>query len=175
MKPIIYILLLISAHLGFAQQAVDRPLSSKKAMDAYAIKSESKIKEFFSYLELLSDPKLNAEMKAHTTNEALSLFKDSELTIDNIFEKKQASITLKTLLKQAALQKGKITLTVSDFNVMLQNQTPVQQEWQATYKLAVNENTVIITQHFFVIYEDKQFGKTTRKVWNTYLGALKVK
>ena len=175
MKPFIYILLLACTQLSLAQEAGTRSLS-QKAMDAYALKSESKVREFFNYLELLSDPKLNDDMKAQTISEALSLFKDNAAITDNIFDKKRSPIALKTLMKEASSKKKKITFTVSAFNAMLQDQTPTQQKWQITYELTVNDTaTITITQDFLVIYEDKQFGKTIRKVWNTFLGTLNAK
>jgi spore coat protein CotF len=176
MKTVLLTALLLLTQVLTAQEAASRPSAlSSKAIEAYGVKSEARVNEFFDYLELLSDPKLNTDMKAHTIAETLKLFNDETIVMDNIFIKTNDAISLKELLKQVASQKKKCSFKVTGFSWIPQKEVQNFQQWLVTYELLQDNRAPLhVTQEFFIVYEDKQFGKTVMKVWNTYLGKITV-
>lgn len=84
---LITIMVLLTAGMA-AQQAntTNAPALSAKAIEAYGIKSEQKVREFYDYMQLLSDPSINEEMKDHTMREALRLFRNEHVDTYNLFD-----------------------------------------------------------------------------------------
>lgn len=176
MKAILYIVILFYAGGIFAQSAGERPNAlSLKATEAYGIKSEAKVEEFYDYLELLSDPQLSAGMKEHTANEALKLYRESKIPVVNLLSKSGEHITIKELLELVAKQKGKLDYKLNRITPQLLKESSNEQEWMVEYILNNNKATLSIKQKFYVILEDKKFGRTKKKVWNTYLGEMTIK
>jgi hypothetical protein len=174
MKYLTIILLAFSFQLS-AQSAIERPSSSLPAKEiaAYQAKAENKVAEFYSYLELLTDPKGNAEIKQQAAQSAIKLFTTNVLT-DNIFESKAANVTVAALLQSARAQKAKCSFKVEDLIIETVSETIARKEWILTYTLVKNSNKLNISQLFYIIQEDKKFGSTTKKVTNTYLGGITV-
>lgn len=175
MRSTIIIITFLIAQLASCQD-INKPGGlSAKTIKAYEIKSELKVMEFYNYLHLLSDPKLNADMKRQTINEALKLFRYPETPVKNILAKPHERITIKQLLEIAAKQKKHLEYEISGFIAYRQEETPTMQEWMITYELKNDNTTLSINQKFYIILEDKNFGKTTKQVWNTYLGEIMIK
>ena len=158
MKNIITIVLLLVSPLFYSQDISKAPALSAKTIRAYEIKSESKVNEFYNYHELLSDPKLNADMKQHTINEALKLFRDTETPVKNIVSKPNDQVTIKQLLEIGAKQKKHLDYAVSGFTPVKQQETATLQQWIVEYKLTTGNATLSIAQKFYIILEDKKFG-----------------
>jgi hypothetical protein len=176
MKKILVIIIgVYFTQTGFSQSINESPsVMPAKTIKAYEIKSESKVNEFYNYLELLSDPKINTEMKAHTSAEALKLFQSTAITVSNIFDKANTNIALKDFLEQVTRQKN-VKFKLEGFSSHQDKHTATKQEWDLNYNLIINsKKTYTIRQKFFIVQEDKKFGNTTKKVWNTYLGDLSV-
>lgn len=174
MKTLLTAVILLFTHTFFAQEAQTNTGNSlsAKAQEAFTIKAEAKVNEFFDYLELLTDPKLNADFKGHTAEEAKKLFMDDARPL-NIFNKKTSALPLNEIVAIAIKQKSKNDITVSAFTATPVKQTATVQEWLLTYKLRYSGTYLItVTQPFFIITEKKKFGKTTKTVRNTYLGDM---
>jgi len=172
----LYILLLLTAQLLTAQSAQVRTNTlSAKAAEAYAIKSESKVNEFYNYIEILSDPRLKQDMKLHTAKEAMKLFQSEGIVIPNIIDKVHRDITLADLLEQISSYKNKLSIKVNFFNSFPETKSDGREDWNLAYEVEINGRlTVTVTQKFHIVLEDKKFGKTVQKVWNTYLGEITV-
>jgi hypothetical protein len=177
MKHLIIILLAFSIQLSAQDAGPHRTAPSSlsaKETAAYEAKAESKVAEFYSYLELLTDPKGTAEIKDQATESANKLFITNTLT-NNIFEPKAASVSVAVLLESAKGQKAKNPCTVESLSIEPVSETTRKKEWYITYTLKKNNTTLNISQLFYIIQEDKKFGTTTKKVTNTYLGAITIK
>jgi hypothetical protein len=174
MKYLTVIVLAISFQLS-AQSAAERPSTSLSAKEtaAYEAKAESKVAEFYSYLELITDPKGTDEIKQQAGESASKLFKDNTLTT-NIFTPKGADVTVAELLQSATRQKSKYSFKIDNVDIEVLSQTSSKTEWTLTYALYKNGAKLNIRQLFYIITENKKFGSTTKKVINTYLGAISV-
>ncbi|AWH83773.1 hypothetical protein HYN59_00985 [Flavobacterium album] len=166
------------ANIVGAQQAQTRanPATalSPKAMEAYELKAESKAGEFFNYVELLTDPTANAEMKTQTTAEAAKLYENDGITIENIFDAKGNVVTVKKLLELAASQKQKASLSMTTFNIMKRGENSRRKDWLMTYELIIGKRVLTVSQGFYIVLEDKKFGTTIKQVWNSYLGEMRI-
>ncbi len=147
---------------------------SSKAMEAFSHKAETKVEEFYNYLQLLSDTSVNNEMKLHTANEIKKLFTETEVTLADVYNTSGTGITLEKLLENALSAKQKKIFTIKDFTAKSIQQTSEKQQWLLSYEVSVNGSKYFrIDQDFFIIYENKKFGNTVKPVWNTYLGKSK--
>lgn len=174
MKYLIIILLTIATQV-VAQDAQQSPapISAKKNA-AYEAKAQSRVVEFYSYLELLTDPKGNAEIKQQALESANKLFIANTIC-DNIFETKASGVPIASVLQSAMAQQKKHTFEVQGFDIEVISDTAARKEWQLTYKLLKNGKPLNVSQLFFIVQEDKKFGNTTKRVTNTYLGAITIK
>jgi len=146
---------------------------SSKEMEAYTLKAESKAAEFFSYLELLTDPSANAEMKTQTAAEAAKLYKYDSETIENVFDEKEGVITIQKLLELASSQKKKVRFSITSVQVMLIDENARRSEWMMTYDLIIGKRVLNVSQVFIMALEEKKFGSTKKLVWNSYLGEMR--
>lgn len=175
MKTYISIIVLFLCAVVSAQTANQSNTSlSSKAMEAFSHKAETKVEEFYNYLQLLSDKSVNNEMKLHTANEIRKLFNTPEVNLINVYSPAGADITLEKLLENALSAKHKNSFTIKGFTAKTIQQTPEKQQWLLSYEVSVNGSKYFrINQDFFIIYENKKFGNTVKPVWNTYLGKSK--
>jgi hypothetical protein len=173
----ILLLLLLFSQIAFPQSAnVNNNTLSSRAIEAFTLKSQSKTAEFYSYLELLTNPGLNSNMKEHTVAEALRLFNGNPDIAGNFFDNRRSSVSVASLLEQAASQKEKWSFKILAFNAWPEKKLAGRQDWVISYQLLVNNKTTLeINQKFILLLEDKKFGKTTMQVWNSYLGGMVIK
>ena len=175
MKTIQIIIALLLCVPAFAQDArVNRQDAlALKTAKAYEAKAEAKVKELFNYLELLTDPKGNPEMKAHVRDEIEKLF-NGEVMMPNFFSKKSGPTNLNDVLDKAVQAKEKYTFTITDFSITPQSGTEKPEMWMLGYTVKfLGGMEVTVLQPFYIVQENKQFGAATRKVTNTYLGSMK--
>lgn len=175
MKTYISIIVLFLCTVVSAQSVTQSNTAlSSKAMEAFSHKAETKVEEFYNYLQLLSDKSVNNEMKLHTANEIKKLFTDKEVTLVDIYNTSGTGITLDKLLENALSAKQKNYFTIKGFTGKPIQQISEKQQWLLSYEVSVNGSKYLkIEQDFFIIYENKKFGNTVKPVWNTYLGKSK--
>ncbi|MFP5437150.1 MAG: hypothetical protein ACLGH8_05160 [Bacteroidia bacterium] len=170
MRALALILFFISLPL-MAQSAMNtRPAMAPKMATAYANKTEAKVIEFFGYLELLTDPKLNTEMKTQVKQQALSLF-GNETTIDvpDFFGKKSDSETLEGLLNKAIAQKQKYRFTLQEISTKPLAETS-EPTWIMEYSVSFSANKIVKLRQLSHLKEEyKQFGSEKKKVTTLYL------
>lgn len=167
MKALALILLLISVPVA-AQSAMNtRHEMAAKTSTAYANKAEAKVQEFFSYLELLTDPKLNPEMKIQVKQQALSLFENSAITVPDVFDAKNTTISVEGLLNKADSQKQKLHFVLSEINtVSAEDATDV---WTLQYTITLPGKKLHVKQLGMLKDGYKTFGTEKKKVATLYL------
>jgi len=172
MKILIALLLLFSIP-AIAQDAgpAKRQVAAKTLM-AYEAKSKSKVAEFYNYLELLTDSKLDTEMKTQVKAQAKKLFSDEKKLVVDVFNKKQALVTLDALLQAAASQKEKYSFTITDFKPT--RAVGNTESWTLHYKLKYKNSAVVVEQTYFLEDVIKDFGTQTQVVTMAYLGNVKL-
>lgn len=176
MRRLITSMVLLLTVYAAAQQAntASTPTLSPKAIEAYGIKAEQKVREFYDYLQILSDPSINTDMKDHTMREALKLYRSEHVDIQHIFNIRGGEITIYKLLKDIRSFNARQTFDIRNFESEKIDSTPSLQVWELSYDLISNNTSLHkIKQQFYIVLEDKKFGNATKKVWNNYLGELR--
>lgn len=168
--------LVLLAYSANAQDIVKKPAApafSQKAVEAYEVKAESKVNEFFGYLTLLTDPAGDAEMKKQATTDAVKLFRDDKVMVQDFFDSKGQVITLKQLLEKAAAQEKKVDFGTMSFATIPKLKSDLRYDWLMSYEVIVGKRVLKVSQAFCIVFEEKKFGNSTKKVWNSYLGELR--
>lgn len=172
MKTLIALLLLLAIP-ATAQEAgpVKRQMAAKTLM-AYEAKSKSKVAEFYNYLELLTDPKLNSEMKTQVKAQAKKLFSDEKVLLADVFSKKLSLVTLDMLLQTATSQKEKYSFAITDFKPS--RSVANRESWTLKYSLKYKTSIITVEQAYFLEDIIKDFGTQTQLVTSAYLGDVKL-
>lgn len=170
MRVLTLILFFMSLPIMAQSSMPTRTVMAPKMATAYANKTEAKVKEFFGYLELLTDPKLNTEMKTQVKQQALSLFgNETTANIPDFFSKKNDRITIEELLNKAIVQKQKYSFTLHDISTKPLAET-LEPTWQMEYTVTLSGNRIVkLRQRSFLKDEYKQFGTEKKKVTTIYL------
>lgn len=170
MKILIALLFLLSIPAIAQDAGPAKKQMATKTLMAYEAKAEAKVKELFSYLELLTDPKLDAEMKTQVKAQAKKLFSGSANVVD-VFSKKPALISLDVLLQTAASQKEKYSFTITDFKPTRSGGNG--DSWKLRYTVKYKGGTIAVEQAYFLEDVLKDFGTQTQVVTMAYLGDVK--
>lgn len=168
----LYILiLLLSSSWGYSQKAIDTPSKGQKLDSkqlAYIQKSESNVKDLYAYLEVISNPEIDAKLKENTKNQVKKLFNNQDYEIPDLM-KDQKQIRLYSFMDEMANSKQKIKFEV---NSISETQFHLN-KWILQYRLKVNDKSYNIKQNAFYITEEKSFGKQkSREVVSIYLGDI---
>lgn len=182
------ILFLISNFGVYGQSASNKEMveeGSKKKMNssammaqnlkAYQIKSENKIQEFYNYLNILGKPEVKPELKEQTITAIKKLFKEENIKIPNFFKDATKDILLNDFLNLVAKSNENCSFTVEGFGYSyVQTDNKNQRFWTIGYTLQLEKGKKQYTirdimQNVSLLQEEKQFGKNTKTVWNTYL------
>ncbi len=167
MKTLTLIVLFICLP-AMAQSAMNtRQEMAAKTATAYANKAEAKVQEFFSYLELLTDPKLNPEMKTQVKQQALSLFENSTATLPDVFDSKNTTISVEALLTKAANQKQKVNFALSEIAAV--STEDVVNTWTLQYVIVISGRKLNVKQVGILKDAYKTFGTEKKKVATLYL------
>jgi hypothetical protein len=172
MKILIALLFLLSIPAAAQDAGPTKRQVAAKTLVAYEAKSKSKVAEFYNYLELLTDPKLDAEMKTQVKAQAKKLFSDEKVMVADVFSKKISLVTLDALLQTAASQKEKYSFTVTDYKPT--RSIGNNESWNLHYKLNYKNGSISVEQGYFLEDIIKDFGTQTQVVTSAYLGAVKV-
>jgi hypothetical protein len=188
------ILFLISNFGVYGQSASNKEMveeGSKKKMNssammaqnlkAYQIKSENKIQEFYNYLNILGKPEVKPELKEQTITAIKKLFKEENIKIPNFFKDATKDILLNDFLNLVAKSNENCSFTVEGFGYSyVQTDNKNQRFWTIGYTLQLEKGKKQYTirdimQNVSLLQEEKQFGKNTKTVWNTYLTSVWLK
>ncbi|WP_394759339.1 hypothetical protein, partial [Flavobacterium sp.] len=175
LKNIITALLLLINSIVFSQNAENKSKLAVKTVRAYQIKSENKIKEFYSYLNILGKTEVNPELKQQTITEIKKLFKNENSKIPNFVNETAKEISLNDFIDLVAKSNENCFFIIENMSESyVQTDTKNQSWWTIGYTLQVSKGKAKhtirnIMQNVTLLQEEKQFGKNTKTVWSTYL------
>lgn len=172
MRILIALLFLVTLSASAQDAGPSKTRLAAKTLMAYEAKSEAKVAEFYNYLELLTDPKLDAEMKTRVTAQAKKLFSEGNISVADVFSKKPALVSLNSLLENAASQKQKHSFTVTGFKTA--RLRSAEGHWQLRYTIITKSGALQIEQGYFLEEISKDFGTQTQVVTTAYLGDVKL-
>lgn len=186
MKPILNIVLLWSSILCFGQNISNKEVSAefskgnnkmaKQAIHAnfnvaaiavYQDNAEEKIKDLYSYFQMLSGNE-SEQFKNQVIENVKMLFGNTPVTIDNIVLESEPKTTLDAFLQQ--LKVSKHTLQFLE----VQQKTVQENNFLFTYTVLIDSQKKRVQQQVFFYPIQKQFGNKTKEVWEYKLGPLKM-
>jgi hypothetical protein len=186
-KHLLFILSFFFYSFVFSQEAMKKETTSKKlavlapkSINAFKIKSQNKVEEFYSYLNILGNPEMNIELKKHTILEVKKLFKDSKITIPDFLNDVKKEIQMEEFLLKLEISKIKIQFLPQDIgNSVVQNYGE-NQSWTVGYILNLTigsekKSFRNVMQNVSLLNEEKSFGKKSKTVWNTYFTSFWMK
>ena len=142
---------------------------SVPALLAYQETAKTKIRDFYQYLELLSDASLSKQLKEEVKLNILSLFKNKDVMVKDITSNELNDIQLPLLLSRLAAGPS-LNLKIGSIN----DQSIEQNSWLITYSVKVvggaKENDFKLTQRIYLIKNSKTFGANSKDVWQLFLG-----
>ncbi|WP_442787815.1 hypothetical protein [Flavobacterium suncheonense] len=186
MKPFLNIFLLFASVLCFGQNISNKEMSTEtsgvnKKMSKQAIQNnfnvasivvyqenaEAKIKDLYSYFQLLSGNESEA-FKNQVMESIKSLFGNTAVMMDNMVLDADTTITLDAFLQLLKSSKHHIQLLEIEKKAVQEN------SFVFSYTVLVNSQKKNIQQQVFFYPVQKQFGNKTKEVWEYTLGPLKM-
>ena len=186
MKQLLYMLLLLSSALCFGQNISNKEVSAEtsgahKKMGKQAIQSnfnvaaiavyqdnaETKIKDLYSYFQMLSGDE-SEQFKNQVAENVKMLFGNTSVAMDNIVSESNAKITLEAFLLQLKTSKHAIQF------LEIEQKTVKENSFLFAYTVLVDSQKKSIQQQVFFYSIQKQFGAKTKEVWEYRLGPLKM-
>ncbi len=144
-------------------------------LKAYQIKSENKVQEFYNYLNILGKTEIKPELKQQTITEIKKLFKDENIEIPNFLSDATKDIPLNDFLNLVTKCNESCSFTIEGVGYSYaQTDNKNQRWWTIAYTLQLYKGKAKYTfrnimQNAILLQEEKQFGKNTKTVWNSYL------
>jgi len=143
---------------------------SMASLQAYQQNSDGKIRDFYHYLNLLSDTTDEA-LKRQLQQSIYALFEDHDIVVENPLAEESGRIPLSYLLENVFGRKITFALLWvtprQEFN---------QDYWIDDYLLQISNpestRTVRLSQIVFLKPKIKSFGQSEKTVWNLSLGAI---
>lgn len=186
MKRFLHIILVLSPVWCFGQNISNKEVSSetvkmnkkagKQAIQAhfnvptiavYQDNAEAKIKDLYSYFQLLSGNESEA-FKNQVSETIRNLFRNTSIAMDNIVLESGAKITLDAFLNQ--LKTSKHTFQF----LGIEKKSIQENSFVFSYTVLVNAQKKTIQQQVFFYPVQKQFGNKTKEVWEYTLGSLQM-
>lgn len=169
---------LLTAGVCWSQDVSDsRPATlqsqfSTAALAAYQDNGDGKIRDFYQYLNLLSDTE-DVELKVQLQQSIYALFEDRNVVVQDILSETTAKIPLSYLLENVFGRKIKFALLVTKPSDQIKRDF-----WTDDYSLQVSSpertKTMRLSQVVYLRTKSKQFGESVKSVWNLSLGAFSV-
>lgn len=171
-----WLMLLLVCGSCFAQSAMTgskKSLNSQfssAALHAYQQNSDGKIRDFYHYLNLLSDT-TDEMLKSQMQQSIYTLFEDRNVVLANPLAEKSGRIPLSYLLENVFGRKMKFAL------LSVTPRTEFHQDfWIDDYLLQISTpestRTVKLSQVVFLKSKTKSFGQSEKTVWNLSLGTI---
>lgn len=177
LKKIIIFLALFFSYAVFAQDSNTasgqgmKANFSKVSLKAYQENSFSKIKDFYQYLEILSNSSTSESLKNQVKENIYSLFAGKEIQLLDFSSQTPEKITLEKLLQKLEKEKN-IQFALKE---EITNKT-VEDYWLNSYTLEITKGgkseKIPILQKVNFYPQEKKFGNTTKQVWTITLGEI---
>lgn len=174
---ILTLIALFLCQLGWSQSATNvtqnhvlYEIKSAKEMMAYNDKVVSKVRDFYNYLEIISNPKIEQKVREHTIGLTKKMFLGDVELVD-FLSGSDETIRLEALLNKLMEAGESLKFTVSSTHVSL-----LKDDQTITYTLAVVKKGKAVNyelkQLSYIVSTTKNFGNKTRDVVITWLGEI---
>jgi hypothetical protein len=155
-----------------AEKSGMKAFFSMQAIDAYQKSSQSKVKDFFQYAELLTDDSLSEKLKSQIVQNIISLFKNKEMNTIDFTVTERKLIPLNILLQKLTGEKNIHFSVVNESG----SKTLFADYWLNSYDVLVTKGniseTITVRQKIYFTPVEKHFGAASKEVWSILLGEM---
>ena len=180
------IVILLSNFSSNAQEAMKESVTQKKAastmslnqrfsakvLNAYQENSKTKVEDLFSYFQMLTDVKLNEDLKKEVVKNINLLFQQPNITVIDFTSNSFDKIPLQQFIQKLLISEPILFSIVEEtkFNNV------EYQSWKTNYTVSRTksgvETKIKVVQNIFFYETPKQFGNETKMVFSTLLGEM---
>ncbi len=185
-KKFLLIVIFLSSFLVEAQSSMNESVSEKKAatamtlnkrfsakvLNAYQENSKTKVEDLFTYFQMLTDAKLNDDLKKEVVKNINLLFQNPNTTVIDFTSDSFDKITLQQFIQKLLISEP-ILFSVSDESRF---DSVEYQSWKTGYTVSRTKSGIVtktkIVQKVFFFETPKMFGEETKMVFSTILGEM---
>ena len=181
MKNIFTFIIVLFCCLKFQAQSSNGNTSTKKSLNqvfsttilnVYQENSKSKIEDLFSYFQLLTDNKVDADLKKEIIKNIYLLFNKQNPLVVDVTASSLDKISLEKLIQKLMISEPILfkVLDETDYNSV--DVSSWKTEFSVNRTKSGLESKIKATQTVYFIQYPKIFGKNSKEVWVTYLGEM---
>jgi hypothetical protein len=185
-KKFLFIIILLCSFFANAQDVVKESVSEKKAastmslnkrfsakvLNAYQENSKTKVEDLFSYFQMLTDAKLNDDLKNEVVKNINLLFQNPNTLVIDFTSDSFDKITLQQFIQKLLISEP-ILFSVSDES---RYDSVEYQSWKTGYTVSRTKSGIVsktkIVQKVYFFETPKMFGEETKVVFSTILGEM---
>ncbi|MBL4594670.1 MAG: hypothetical protein JKX68_12775 [Flavobacteriales bacterium] len=152
----------------------DAELTSEQK-EAFQLRAIQKIEDFIDYLRIISDPKVNNDLKEHSYQLALGLFiNDSTFFSDSAITNPSNSIFLTDYLTKMKSRKNPFTVNIKNiqFSEKLELDSLNIYKGSMIMSLGIKQKTVVKNIDVHLLEIQKIFGDSTLAIMEVRLGNI---
>ncbi len=170
------------AAADFEIETLPESLSSEQ-QEAFQLRAKQKFQDFTDYLKIISNPKMDEDLKKHSQKLLVELFLSDSTTFSDStnaffipFNPSKTTILLTDFYNTNSPITIKKLLKVNSKSISFTN--PIAKDSNNTYlgimqaDLIVNKKATTKTIEVYLVEIDKQFGETTQKAIEIKLGNI---
>ncbi|MEC4003711.1 hypothetical protein OX283_003515 [Flavobacterium sp. SUN052] len=185
-KKFLFIVIFLGSFFVNAQDAVKESVSEKKSatamslnkrfsakvLNAYQENSKSKVEDLFTYFQMLTDAKLNDDLKKEVVKNINLLFQNPNTMVIDFTSDSFDKITLQQFIQKLLISEP-ILFSVSDESRF---DSVEYQSWKTGYTVSRTKSGVVsktnIIQKVYFYETPKMFGEESKVVFSTFLGEM---
>ncbi len=145
---------------------------SAKVLNAYQENSKTKVEDLFSYFQMLTDSKLNDDLKKEVVKNINLLFQNSNAMVIDFTSNSLDRIPLQQFIQKLLISEP-ILFSVSDES---EYDAVEYQSWKTEYAVSRTKSGIVtktkIVQKVYFYETPKMFGEETKVVFTTFLGEM---
>lgn len=143
--------------------------------EAFQLRAIEKFEDFVDYLKIISDQKIDSELKQHSLNLALELFiNDSTLFTDSILADTTEPMQLKSFLTTIQANKNPILINIESIKFISPIATDSLFNYQGNMEVVLNLHGKKLTKNVnvYLVEKKKVFGTINKEITEIGLGNI---
>jgi len=161
----------VSEKKGATAMSLNRRFSAK-VLNAYQENSKTKVEDLFSYFQMLTDAKLNEDLKKEIVKNINLLFQNHNTMVIDFTSDSFDKIPLQEFIQKLLISEP-ILFSVSDES---KYDSVEYQSWKTGYTVSRTKSGFVtktkIVQKVYFYETPKMFGEETKVVFSTLLGEM---
>jgi len=153
---------------GFKTSTISHNFSAMQ-VEAYQESANKKIEDFYSYLNLLTDKNISQAVKNEIKESIYLLFVDRDVAIQGIVSKDNEKITLSAFLNSLEENSG---MKYKIYKIENTAGNIYENYWLSV--VSIEHNNIDIRHKVYFSPQQKQFGGTSKTVWEIKLGEIEI-